>query len=75
MPLRFTKMHGIGNDYVLVDAIGGDVPEESARSELARLVSDRHFGIGGDGLILLAPPEDSANDVKSVYARDKCGHE
>ncbi|MEM7233679.1 MAG: diaminopimelate epimerase [Planctomycetota bacterium] len=71
MPLRFTKMHGIGNDYVLVDAIGGDGPEESARPELARLVSDRHFGIGGDGLILLAPPEDSANDARmEMYNAD-----
>ncbi len=51
--MRFTKMHGIGNDYVYVDAAAEPVADPSA---LARLVSDRHVGIGGDGLILVLPP-------------------
>ena len=58
--MHFTKMHGTGNDYVYVSlfeerelfADGGVKPEE-----LAILVSDRHFGIGSDGLILVAPSE------------------
>lgn len=53
--MRFTKMHGTGNDYVYVNAfeeqLGSDVPE------LARRISDRHTGVGGDGLILICPSE------------------
>ncbi len=49
--MRFTKMHGLGNDYVYVDCVTGPTPANPA--ELARQVSDRHFGIGSDGLILI----------------------
>jgi diaminopimelate epimerase len=59
--MRFTKMHGAGNDYVYVDLFDETVEDAPA---LARAVSDRHAGIGGDGLILLAPSE--AADVKMV---------
>jgi diaminopimelate epimerase len=51
--MRFTKMHGAGNDYVYVNCFQEPLPENPA--ELARRVSDRHFGIGGDGLILICP--------------------
>jgi len=51
--MRFTKMHGAGNDYVYVNCFEESMPEDPA--ELARRVSDRHFGIGGDGLILICP--------------------
>ena len=52
--MRFTKMEGAGNDYVYVDcfqepAIPDNLPE------LARRISDRHFGVGGDGLVLIRP--------------------
>ncbi|MFM7538437.1 MAG: diaminopimelate epimerase [Planctomycetota bacterium] len=53
--MRFIKMHGIGNDYVYVDCVRQPVPADPAA--LARQVSDRHFGIGGDGLILVCPSE------------------
>src|SRR5215218_1152026 len=53
--MRFTKMHGIGNDYVYVDCIRQRPPADPAA--LAREVSDRHFGIGADGLILVCPSE------------------
>jgi len=53
-PLRFTKMHGLGNDYVFVEALRKRLPEASLPG-LARRLSDRHFGIGGDGLILVLP--------------------
>ncbi len=56
--LRFTKMHGIGNDYVYVDLFKEKVPDPAA---LAIAVCDRHFGIGSDGLILIGPSE--AGDV------------
>ena len=52
--LKFTKMHGLGNDYVYMDAINQKIEN---REELAKKVSDRHFGIGSDGLILICPSE------------------
>ena len=52
--MRFTKMHGTGNDYVYVDAAAEPVPDPTA---VAKLVSDRHLGVGSDGLILICPPE------------------
>jgi diaminopimelate epimerase len=52
--MRFTKMHGIGNDYVFVDCFRESVPSPA---DLAVKISDRHFGVGGDGLILILPSE------------------
>lgn len=52
MRLPFTKMHGIGNDYVYVDAFKQRVADPAA---VARQVSPRHTGVGADGLILIAP--------------------
>lgn len=48
--MKFTKMHGCGNDYIYIDCLKENVKNES---ELAIKLSDRHFGIGGDGLILI----------------------
>lgn len=48
--IEFTKMHGLGNDYVYIDCINQTIENES---ELAKFVSDRHFGIGSDGLICI----------------------
>jgi len=53
--MRFTKMHGAGNDYVYVNCFEEPFPDDPA--ELARHLADRHFGIGGDGLILICPSE------------------
>jgi diaminopimelate epimerase len=50
--MKFTKMHGIGNDYVYVNGFAEKIADPV---ETAKLVSDRHFGIGGDGLILILP--------------------
>lgn len=52
--MRFTKMQGIGNDYVYVNCYEETVDDPH---RVARLVSDRHFGIGSDGLILIRPSE------------------
>ncbi|MBQ6391751.1 MAG: diaminopimelate epimerase [Eggerthellaceae bacterium] len=52
--MRFTKMQGIGNDYVYVNCLEETVENPAS---LARMVSDRHFGIGSDGLILIRPSE------------------
>ena len=48
--MKFTKMHGCGNDYVYVDGMKYQIPDESAA---AKKLSDRHFSIGGDGLIII----------------------
>jgi diaminopimelate epimerase len=50
--MRFTKMHGLGNDYVYVNCFKEKIADPA---KLAQIVSDRHFGIGSDGLILLCP--------------------
>lgn len=56
--IPFVKMQGIGNDYIYIDTLGGGNPdylEESKVPELSRKISDRHFGVGTDGLILILP--------------------
>jgi diaminopimelate epimerase len=53
--MRFTKMHGAGNDYVYVDCFREPVPDDPA--ETARQIADRHFGVGGDGMILICPSD------------------
>ncbi len=53
--MRFIKMHGIGNDYVYVNGFAHPVADPA---EVARKISDRHFGVGGDGLILVAPADE-----------------
>ena len=51
--MHFTKMQGAGNDYVYVDCFSEPVPQQP--DVLARRISDRHFGVGSDGLILICP--------------------
>ena len=53
--MKFTKMHGIGNDYVYLSTFDQEAPGDP--SKLAIAVSDRHFGIGSDGLILIEPSD------------------
>jgi len=48
--ISFTKMHGLGNDYLMLDAMSG-APPEAKLPLLARAMCDRHFGIGADGII------------------------
>ncbi len=65
--LRFTKMHGLGNDYVYVDGFDQDIPD--APGELAKVIADRHFGVGGDGMILILP-SDSADVRMRMFNAD-----
>lgn len=56
--IKFTKMHGLGNDYVYIDCVRQDC--EALMDDLpkiARFISDRHFGVGADGLVLILPSE------------------
>ena len=55
--MRFTKMQAAGNDYVYMEALKEPVAHPG---ELSRRISDRHFGVGSDGLILICPPSDPA---------------
>jgi diaminopimelate epimerase len=64
--LEFTKMHGIGNDYVYINALKQAPADPGA---LARKVSDRHFGVGSDGLVLIRP-SDSADFMMDMYNSD-----
>lgn len=52
--IRFTKMHGIGNDYIYINCMES-MPDRL--SELAEEMSDRHFGVGGDGIVLICPSD------------------
>ncbi|MCH5227555.1 MAG: diaminopimelate epimerase [Muribaculaceae bacterium] len=58
--IPFVKMHGIGNDYIYLDALRGERPdylEEDKIPDLSRKISNRNFGVGSDGLILILPSE------------------
>src|SRR5688500_731635 len=66
--MRFTKMQGIGNDYVYVNCFEVPFPKDPA--ELARRMSDRHFGIGGDGLILICESDSGADARMRMYNVD-----
>ncbi len=61
MSVNFLKMQGIGNDFILINGIDHkiDNPNQTAKS-----LCKRHFGVGGDGLIIILPPENKENDYK-----------
>ena len=65
--MRFVKMQGIGNDYVYVDCIRQPLPNDIA--SLATKISDRNFGVGGDGLILICP-SDKADARMRMFNND-----
>jgi diaminopimelate epimerase len=65
--MQFTKMQGAGNDYVYVNCFAESMPDNPAA--LARRVADRHFGIGGDGLILICPSQ-KANARMRMFNAD-----
>ena len=66
--MKFTKMHGCGNDYVYVDGARETIPAER-KSEVVKFLSDRHFGIGGDGVIFINP-SDVADFEMEMYNMD-----
>ncbi len=54
--MKFTKMHGCGNDYVYINGLAEQIPTEK-KPEVVRFLSDRHFGVGGDGAIFINASE------------------
>ena len=75
--INFTKMHGLGNDFVVIDAINQTF---ELSSEQIRFLSDRHFGIGFDQLLLVeAPVSDNADFKYRIFNADggevdQCGN-
>ena len=63
--MRFTKMHGCGNDYVYVDCFQETVADPAV---LARVISDRHRGVGSDGLILIRPADGADVEMRMFNA-------
>ena len=70
MIIKFTKMEGCGNDYVYVNGISQNIPAES-KPELVRKLSDRHFGIGGDGVIFINDSQ-IADFEMEMYNAERC---
>lgn len=68
MKIHFTKMHGCGNDYVYINGATDIIPQEK-KPEAVRFLSDRHFGIGGDGVIFINP-SDAADFEMEMYNAD-----
>ena len=64
--MKFTKMQGIGNDYVYVNCLQETIENPS---ELAKKISDRHYGVGSDGLIMINP-SDKADFEMEMYNAD-----
>lgn len=65
--IHFTKMHGLGNDYIYINALK-EAPRKPG--DLAKKMSDRHFGVGGDGLILILPAEQEGDFRMRMFNAD-----
>ncbi len=63
MQIKFTKMHGLGNDYIFINCFEQDLGSIDLK-KLATKMSSRHFGIGSDGIILIMPKESEENDFR-----------
>lgn len=68
MEINFTKYHGLGNDFILIDNRHDDTP--CLTSEQAMKLCDRHFGIGGDGVIFALPPQGDSDYTMRIYNSD-----
>lgn len=77
MSLKFTKMNGAGNDFVMIDNRDGSV---CLSRDQIQWICDRHRGVGGDGLLLVEKPDDSDSDLRMRYYNadggeaDMCGN-
>ena len=69
--MQFIKMHGLGNDYIYVDCfdpVTADLIAQTELSSLAQQLSDRHFGIGSDGLVLILPSDEADAQMRIFNA-------
>ena len=65
--MKFTKMQGCGNDYVYIDGAAEEI-SQADKAGLVRALSDRHFGIGGDGVIFINPSEEADFEMEMYNA-------
>ena len=65
--LKFSKMHGIGNDFPIIDESKGKVISEEDKPEACRMLCHRNFGVGGDGVLFVEP-----SDVADIGYRMFC---
>ena len=77
MKMKFTKMHGCGNDYVYINGFTQKVPQER-KPDIVRVISDRHFGIGSDGAIFINPSKEADFEMEMYNAdgsrSEMCGN-
>ncbi len=77
MKFQFTKMQGCGNDYIYVNGFTEKIPQEE-KTKLVRHISDRHFGIGGDGVIFINPSAEADFEMEMYNAdgsrAEMCGN-
>lgn len=75
--MKFTKMHGCGNDYIYVNGATEIIPADK-KPEIVRRLSDRHFGIGGDGVIFINPSDEADFEMEMFNAdgtrSEMCGN-
>ncbi len=75
--MKFTKMHGCGNDYIYINGFVEKIAQEE-KPELVRRISDRHFGIGGDGAIFINPSTEADFEMEMYNAdgsrAEMCGN-
>lgn len=75
--MKFTKMHGCGNDYIYINGFTEKIAQEE-KPELVRKISDRHFGIGGDGAIFINPAKEADFEMEMYNAdgsrAEMCGN-
>ncbi len=75
--MKFTKMHGSGNDYIFIDARDPKL-DDTDWPALSRVMSDRHFGVGSDGIILILPSDEAHLKMRMFNADgsegDMCGN-
>ena len=75
--MKFTKMHGCGNDYIYINGFVETIRAEE-KTELVRKMSDRHLGIGGDGAIFINPSEEADFEMEMWNAdgtrAEMCGN-
>ena len=75
--MKFTKMHGCGNDYIYVNGAAEPIVGEK-KPHLVRFLSDRHFGIGGDGVIFINPAKEADFEMEMYNAdgsrAEMCGN-
>jgi diaminopimelate epimerase len=71
MELQFSKMEGLGNDFIMLDDRDGQIVSKISYPDLAEKLCSRHFGIGADGIILMLNAQDDSHDIKfRIYNSD-----